>query len=170
VTGSDPLPAAAEATADPSADRDAGDAVVVHIGADRYAVPLPGVAEVGRAPALTRVPGLPSWVAGVANWRGRILPILDLGSVLGGETDAAKPRSRLVVLVDAGMRVGLLVDAIDTTVRLGDQIAPLPSALRSEVADLICGQRPDPAGPVAVLHVPGVMRLRDGLPRGRRSA
>ena len=34
---------------------------------------LTSVAEVGRAPVVTRVPGLPTWLAGVANWRARSL-------------------------------------------------------------------------------------------------
>ena len=55
-----------------------GELVLVRLGGCRYALPMASVAEVGRPPGLTRVPGLPSWVAGVANWRGRVLAVLDL--------------------------------------------------------------------------------------------
>ena len=41
------------------------------------------VAEVAALPAVTRVPGSPAWLAGVANWRGRMLPVLDLRPLLG---------------------------------------------------------------------------------------
>ena len=41
------------------------------------------VAEVGRLPKLTRVPGTPEWLSGVANWRGRILAVLDVRPLLG---------------------------------------------------------------------------------------
>jgi len=51
--------------------------VLVRLGGCRYALPMSAVAEVGRPPSLTRVPGLPAWVAGVANWRGRVLAVLD---------------------------------------------------------------------------------------------
>ena len=49
--------------------------VVVRLGGGRFALPMDAVAEVGRTPEVTRVPGTPAWVTGVTNWRGRILTI-----------------------------------------------------------------------------------------------
>jgi purine-binding chemotaxis protein CheW len=81
--------------------------VVVRLGGSRYALPMSAVAEVGRPPGLTRVPGLPAWLAGVANWRGRVLAVVDLRPLLaaGDELDR---RARLVVLNRGGVPVGLL--------------------------------------------------------------
>ena len=73
--------------------------VVVRLGGCRYAVSMDAVAEVGRPPVLTRVPGLPSWVAGVANWRGRVLAVLDLRPLLTAGPALLDRRGRLVVLV-----------------------------------------------------------------------
>src|SRR4051812_6097795 len=50
--------------------------VVIRLGDGRFAAELDAVAEVGRVPAVTRIPGAPAWLAGVANWRGRLLPVL----------------------------------------------------------------------------------------------
>ena len=41
------------------------------------------VAEVTASRRVTRLPGAPPWLAGVANWRGRMLPVLDLRPLLG---------------------------------------------------------------------------------------
>jgi purine-binding chemotaxis protein CheW len=155
-------------------DVDAGststDAIVVHLGAGRFAVDLASVAEVGRAPAVTRVPGLPAWLAGVANWRGRILPILDLRPLLGAEAAELGSQGRLIVLSDnVGVAVGLLVDAVDGTTALID-VAPFPSASAPVGSNLLSGQSPREDGPLAVLDVPSVLRLRESLPRGRRTA
>ena len=57
--------------------------VMLRLGGARYAVGMSAVAEVGRLPKLTRVPGTPIWLAGVANWRGRILAVLDVRPLLG---------------------------------------------------------------------------------------
>lgn len=156
------LPAADEAAAD-------SDAVVVRLGSGRFAVDLADVAEVGKVPAVTRVPGLPAWMSGVANWRGRILPALDLRALLGAEVVPFGSKARLVVLTTDVATVGLLVDAVEGTTAVGEDIAPFPAALPGS-ADLIAGQLPRPDGPVAVLDVAAVMRLRETLPRGRRSA
>lgn len=146
------------------------DAVVVRLGAGRFAVPLASIAEVGRVPAVTRVPGMPGWVAGVANWRGRILPILDLRALLGAIPGPLATTARLLVLTGDGVSVGLLVEAVDGTVAVAETAEPFPAALAGDAAALLSGQLPHPDGPVAVVDVDAVLRMRDSLPRGRRSA
>lgn len=153
--------------ADSAAD---ADAVVVRLGAGRFAVDLRYVAEVGRVPSLTRVPGVPGWVAGVANWRGRVLPALDLRELLGGSGDAPGAAARLVVATHEGVTVGLVVDAVDGTTAIGADIAAFPGRLTGPAAGLVAGQLPRDEGPVAVLDVAAVVRLRETLPQGRRSA
>jgi chemotaxis signal transduction protein len=145
------------------------DAIVVRLGTGKFAVGLESVAEVGRAPAITRVPGLPAWLAGVANWRGRILPVLDLRPLLGAEAAALDAQGRLLVLTGDGIMVGMLVDAVDGTTSLTG-VAAFPPASAPNGSSLMSGQVPREDGPLAVLDVAGVLRLRDGLPRGRRSA
>lgn len=153
----------------PDAAADA-DAVVVRLGAGRFAVGLAQVAEVGRVPTVTRVPGLPDWVAGVVNWRGRVLPALDLRTLLGADRAPLTPAARLVVLAVEEMPVALLVDAVEGMTVTGGDVAPFPAVLPESGAGLVSGQLPRPEGPVAVLDVGAVLRLRDALPRPRRTA
>jgi chemotaxis signal transduction protein len=156
--------------ADPGQDAAPGSAaVIVRLGAGRFAADLAGVAEVGRLPALTRIPGVPAWLAGVANWRGRLLPVLDLRPLLGADADPPGPRARLVVLADDGVSAGIIVDAVDGTGATG-AIEEFPVAIADRGTDLLAGQVPDDDGPVAVLDIRAVLRLRDELPRTRRTA
>ncbi len=149
--------------------------VVVRVGpaggAARLAVPMDVVGEVGRPPALTRVPGLPSWVAGVANWRGRVLAVVDLQPLLGGGVPAAPGRrSRLVVLSSAGVTVGLLVDGVDGTVLVDpDRVEPPLAHLPGSAGALLVGQVTDAAGPFGLLDVAALFALAESLPRPRRA-
>jgi chemotaxis signal transduction protein len=145
------------------------EAIVVRLGAGRFAVDMASVAEVGRAPAVSRVPGVPAWLCGVANWRGRILPVLDLRTLLGAQGDDPADRSRLLVLASGSIVVGMLVDSVDGTTTL-TEIADFPATSTVGSSTLVCGQVPREDGPIAVLSIEGVLRLRDQLPKGRRSA
>lgn len=146
-----------------------GDAVVVRLGSGRFALSMQQVAEVGRMPAVTRVPALPSWVSGVANWRGRILPVLDLRLLLGADRTDLQPSSRMLVLSESGVTVGLVVDEVLTTSTLDPaDIEAYPATLPA--AGLLVGQVVTGEGPVAVVDVKALMRLRDTLPRGRHTA
>jgi purine-binding chemotaxis protein CheW len=164
--------AADELTAEPDAHPSVEpvEAIVVRLGRGRFAAELASIAEVGRVPDVTRIPGVPSWLAGVANWRGRILPIADLRSLLGAAATASSRSSRLLVLTERGTLLGVLVDAVEGTMTLDPDLAPVPTGVPAEAAGLLRGQLARDNGPVAVLDVDAVMRLRERLPRGRRSA
>ncbi len=151
---------------------------MVRIAGGRYAVAMDRVAEVGRPPRLTRVPGLPGWVLGLANWRGRVLAVLDLAEMLGGPPSATgtagtaavgQQPGRLLVLADGAARVGLLTDGVDGAARLDAAACP-PPVLPGHAHALITGQVQDAAGVLGLLSVPDVMALSAQLPRQRRAA
>jgi purine-binding chemotaxis protein CheW len=144
--------------------------VVVRLGGCRYALPMSAVAEVGRPPALTRVPGLPAWVAGVANWRGRVLAVLDLRSLLAAESGSLDRRGRLAVLSHGGVRVGLLVESVAGGAALDlETVEPSLAHLPEQTSALLSGQVTDAEGPYGVLDLDAVFGLADTLPRARKA-
>ena len=144
--------------------------VIVRLGGCRYALPMPAVAEVGRPPSLTRVPGLPSWVAGVANWRGRVLAVLDLRPLLSADSVQLDRRSRLVVLTRNGITAGLLTEGVEGTLDLNpEEVEPSLAHLPAVTGSLISGQVTDALGPVGVLDLEAVFGLADTVARSRRA-
>ena len=143
--------------------------VVVRLGGCRYALPLPSVVEVGRPSGLTRVPGLPDWVCGVTNWRGRVLAVVDLRPLLSAPAAPLDRAGRLVVLVRGPVRLGLLAEAVEGTVAVPPEIEPVLAHLPAQSAALLAGHLTDAAGPVGVLDVAAVFGLAAALPRARRA-
>lgn len=152
--------------------------VVVRLGGCRYGLPMASVAEVGRPPALTRVPGLPEWVSGVANWRGRVLAVLDVRPLLGAGRDALDRRGRMVVLTaprsGGAVQAGLLVEDVEGTVVLApEQVEPPLASLPERTASLLWGQVTGATeawdGPVGLLDLGALFGLADELPRARRA-
>jgi purine-binding chemotaxis protein CheW len=144
--------------------------VVVRLGGSRYGLVMDSVAEVGRLPGLTRVPGLPDWVAGAANWRGRVLAVLDLRALLGGHLGPLDRAARMVVLSSAGVAVGLIVEDVEGTLEVSaDAVEPALLHLPARTASLLGGQVTDGEGPCALLDLAAVFALADELPRARRA-
>lgn len=85
--------------------------LVFALGTDTFALDAGIVRELLRPPRLTRVPGAPAALAGLANLRGTALPVLDLRRIvrLGLEPVAEPTR---VVVAEAGELVGLMVDHV----------------------------------------------------------
>jgi twitching motility protein PilI len=63
-------------------------------------------------PRVTMVPGTRSWLKGVANVRGTLLPIIDLAGFLTGLDGGAGKRARVLVINQAPVVVGLLVEEV----------------------------------------------------------
>jgi chemotaxis signal transduction protein len=147
-----------------------GGAVLLRLGGLRYAVDMAAVAEVVPLPPTTRVPAQPPWLAGVANWRGRLLPVLDVRSLIGVPATPLATSARLVVLQQDDLLAGLLAEAVPG-VHVGDlsQAEPPPATLAGEAALLVSGQVSDRLGPVAVLDATALLALRRRLDRIRTS-
>ncbi|HWH30966.1 MAG TPA: chemotaxis protein CheW [Mycobacteriales bacterium] len=149
--------------------------VVVRLGGTRYGLAMAHVAEVGRPPVLTRVPGLPEWVAGVANWRGRVLGVLDVRTLLGGARSPLDRRGRMVVLTSPRSRtttvqVGLLVEDVEGSALVdAEQVEPPLASLPDRTAALLAGQVTDADGPCGLLELSALFGLADELPRARRA-
>jgi purine-binding chemotaxis protein CheW len=142
------------------------DHVVVRLGGGRYGVCAPDVAEVIPMPHLTRVPGTPSWVVGVANWRGHVLPLVDLRPLLHAGVVPLPSSARVVVVSVDDVEVGLVAEAVTGLVEVPDRLDATPVTLVGDAADLVSGLTDGgPAGPVAVLRTDAVLGLRSRLTR-----
>ena len=93
----------------PSADR--GTVLSFRVGDQHLAVAAEEVAEILRRPKLTRVPHAPGCLAGMANLRGAVVPILSLARLLGQAEAAASGKAR-IVLLDRSPALGLAVDEV----------------------------------------------------------
>jgi twitching motility protein PilI len=61
---------------------------------------------------VTRVPGSKSWIRGVANVRGQLLPVVDLRAFLGGGVTGTGRSARVLVANHREVPAGLLVDEV----------------------------------------------------------
>lgn len=142
------------------------DHVVVRLGSGRYAVCAPDVAEVISVPALTRIPGAPVWLCGIGNWRGHVLPVIDLRPVLGAAVSPSPSSARVVVLAVDDVEVGILADAVTGLLPVPDDCDPPPTNVHGPARDLLRGITDGgTAGPVGVVLTAAVIALREQLPR-----
>lgn len=138
--------------------------VVVRLGDAPCAVRMDAVAEVGRLPKATRIPGTPAWVLGAANWRGRILAVLDIRALLGATPSPTGTLGRLVVLTDGQVTAGLLTEGVQGILTgLDERIEDVPTTIETDARALLLGQVTEPGGPVAVLDPAAILGLRHGL-------
>lgn len=76
----------------------------------RFVVAMDEVVELMQAPRTTRLPGVKSWVNGVANVRGRLMAVVDLSAYLGQPSSAPKGQRRILVVDHKELYIGYMVD------------------------------------------------------------
>ena len=85
----------------------------VAVGEDRYLIPMTEVSEVIPIPKLAQVPLTQPWFLGLANVRGNLYGITDLGVYLGGDPTPFNLKSR-ILLVSPGNKLygGFIVNSM----------------------------------------------------------
>lgn len=78
----------------------------------KYVSPIAEVSEILPVPRYTRVPGVLGWMKGIANVRGRLLPIMDLIGYFNRKSSLQEKRRRLLVLDHGDVYSGLVVDEV----------------------------------------------------------
>jgi twitching motility protein PilI len=87
--------------------------VACRMGGETFLIAREETREVLGYPAvITRIPGAKSWVRGLANVRGSLLPMLDLRQFLGSGTTTAGRNTRVVVVNHRDIPAGLVVDEV----------------------------------------------------------
>jgi twitching motility protein PilI len=82
------------------------------IGVRHFVSMIGEVNEILTLPVLTPVPGTRSWLLGVANVRGNLVPVIDLRDFIEGERSVPTEATRVLVVRQHAGSVGLLIDEV----------------------------------------------------------
>lgn len=92
-----------------------------------YALDIMSVREIRGWTRTTPLPHAPSYMKGVINLRGTVLPVMDLAVRLGLPAREQTARNVIIVVTHEGTMTGLLVDAVSDIVTLSpDDLQPPP--------------------------------------------
>jgi purine-binding chemotaxis protein CheW len=115
--------------------------VSFEIGGVTFLIPIDRVIEFRTWSEPTQVPHTPSYVRGIINIRGEIVPIYDVSARLGrGATDAGPRHVVVIVRGHEGRSVGLLVDSVTDIVSARDaDRAPMPTIEGGDATPFMAG-------------------------------
>src|SRR5262245_37446314 len=103
-------------------------ALVIKAGGETYALPMEALAAVYTGHTVVPVPCVPTFVAGIANVRGQVLPVFDLAVIL--KAPSGGTRQVLIVASNADNSMAFCVEAVgDAEAILTSALQPLPNTL-----------------------------------------
>ena len=117
-------------TGDAIGTLDAADAqqfLTFKLAGEEYGVGILTVQEIRGWSSVTKVPHTPSWLLGVINLRGVVVPIIDLRVKFHASAEY-NDTTVVIILTVATRVVGVVVDGVSDVITLGAaQIKPAPS-------------------------------------------
>lgn len=115
---------------------------------EEFGIDILKVQEIIRPVEITRVPNAPTFIEGVINLRGRIVPVVDLRKRFGLPQRDRDQNTRIVVVELNDRVVGFMMDAVREVIRVDRSVIEPP---------------PDLAIGIDTHYIKGVAKLEDRL-------
>ncbi len=115
--------------------------IKIEMGSEMFGIDISYVDNIVRPQHVTRVPNVASYIKGVINIRGEIIPIMSLRLKMGlEETEETKNTRFIIVKMEKYGKIGLIVDAVKEVVTLEEnQIERVKVDTSEEVAHFVSG-------------------------------
>ncbi|MBE6083555.1 purine-binding chemotaxis protein CheW [Acidilutibacter cellobiosedens] len=106
--------------------------VVFKLGKEEYGIDIMNVKEIGSYKETVKVPNTPKFIDGIINYRGKVIPIINLKKRFNLENTEINADTRVIIINLNEKQIGFVVDEASQTVRLNDnEIDPAPDIISS---------------------------------------
>lgn len=95
--------------------------IVIRLGEEQYGIDIRFIENIIRMQHITRVPKVPSYLKGVINLRGEVIPVMSIRLKMGLPDDEYGRATRIIILKTEGEEtMGILVDEVKEVVTLAE--------------------------------------------------
>lgn len=123
-----------------TSDAAAREMITFRIGAQEFCIDVMVVREIRVWVPATPVAHAPSFVCGVINLRGMVLPIIDFAARLGLKPTEPTTRHAILVVQIRNQTVGLLVEGVSEILTISqDLVQPTPDVASQTAKDFVSG-------------------------------
>jgi purine-binding chemotaxis protein CheW len=100
-----------------------------------FGLDIGSVREITRVTDISRIPEAPSFILGVTNLRGQIIPVVDMARQFDLPPQDKLPESARIVVTELnGQTVGMLVDEVPEVLKIpAENIEPAPELIQTEI-------------------------------------
>ncbi|MBO5209198.1 MAG: chemotaxis protein CheW [Lachnospiraceae bacterium] len=115
--------------------------IVIKLGDEQYGIDIKYIDNIVRMQHITRVPKVASYLKGVINLRGEVIPVMSIRIKMGLPVDEITKSSRIIILkMEQQGTIGVIVDEVKEVVTLDTaQIEKVSYDSKDEKANFISG-------------------------------
>lgn len=114
------------------------------LGGEMFALAILNVKEIIEYGSITEIPMMPTFIRGVINLRGAVVPVIDLACRFGGQPTQVARRTCIIIveLIEGDQKhdIGVMVDAVSEVLEIAAADIEPPPAFGARIrADFISG-------------------------------
>lgn len=127
-----------------SDERDTGQYLTFVVDGETYGMGIGVIHEIIDFCEVTRVPLVPSYIRGVINLRGAVVPVIDLNARLGRGPSTPNKRTAVVIIElpladEQRLNLGVMVDMVNEVIDIEEELVepppPFGTAIRTDFID-----------------------------------
>jgi purine-binding chemotaxis protein CheW len=130
--------------------------VVLGIENEQYAIKIQEIHEIIKMQEITQIPNLRSYVKGVINLRGKIVPVINLRNFFRFDEKEYAKTTRIVVVRHLEETVGIIVDYVTKVTTFSD-VQPPPEQVGGIKGNFFAGIGLTDSGVVGILKLNEVL-------------
>ena len=93
--------------------------IVISMGEEQFGIDIKYIDNIVKMQHITRVPNVASYIKGVINLRGEVLPVMSLRLKMGLEADVTTKNTRIIILrLEQYGMIGIIVDEVREVITL----------------------------------------------------
>lgn len=99
------------------------------VGGGDYGIDIMDVKEISEFKTFTKIPKLPSFIEGVINLRGEVIPVINLKKIFNLSETTIEENSKIIITSLDEKLVGFIVDDASSVMTLADSDIDIPPDL-----------------------------------------
>ncbi len=93
--------------------------IVISMGDEQFGIDIKFIDNIVKMQHITRVPNVASYIKGVINLRGEVIPVMSLRMKMGMEEDVTTRNTRIIILrLEQYGMIGIIVDEVKEVLAL----------------------------------------------------
>jgi len=121
-----------ENSAEMEEDTQKGRFLTFSLGSESYGIEIKHVTEIIVIQAITEIPGLPEYIKGIINLRGKIIPVMDARLRFKKEPREYNDRTCVIVIDIKNASIGLIVDTVSEVLSIPEENITEPPRINKE--------------------------------------
>ena len=107
--------------------------VIFELGKEQFGIEIAAVEGIVKMQEITRIPYAPSYMEGITNLRGSVLPVIDLRKRFGLQEEEETRDTRIITVNMDNIKIGMIVSSVTEVLTIDENVIEMPQGMMTSI-------------------------------------